>query len=304
MSTFWSWFIALPVLLGLVACAWLVLGNARGAKGPQSGTMGHTWDGDLQELNNPLPRWWLNLFLLSIVSALIYLLLYPGLGAFKGLLGWKQVYQYEREVRAAEKLYAPLYARYAATEISKLADDREAMSAARRLYLNNCAQCHGSDARGFPGYPNLRDDDWLYGGAPETIKQTILDGRTGIMPPWGSALGEDGVAQTAAYVRALSGVAVDSAQAAAGKTHFMTFCAACHAQDGQGTAQLGAPNLRDTVWLYGSTQAQVEATIRDGRSGQMPAHRDRLGEQKSHLLAAYVWGLSRDQTLGAGESTQ
>lgn len=296
MSSFWSWFIIIPVVLGLIGCAWLVLGNL-GSKEQESSTpetMGHVWDGDLREYNNPLPRWWFNLFFITLVLAALYLLLYPGLGAFRGVLGWNQIYQYEREVRAAEQELAPLYAGYAATDIEALASDEAAMRTGARMFSTYCSTCHGSDARGSRGFPNLRDAAWLYGGTPDAIETSILNGRNGVMPPWGAVLGETGVEEAVAYVRSLSGADADAALAEAGKAHYEKNCVACHGADGTGNQQLGAPDLTDADWLYGGATPAVVASVRDGRMGQMPAHAERLGEQKVHLLAAYVWSLSRD----------
>jgi cytochrome c oxidase cbb3-type subunit 3 len=249
------------------------------------------WDEDLQEWNNPLPNWWRWLFYITVVFSLIYLAFYPGLAFYAGSLGWTQTKQYEDEVKKADATYGPIYAKYAAMDIEKVAADKEAMNIGQNLYLNYCAQCHASDARGARGFPNLADADWLWGGDPKAIKETILNGRTAVMPPQGATLGPEGVKDVAHYVMSLSGMATDSIRVARGKEKFAQICAACHGPDGKGNPALGAPNLTDKTWLYGGAEADIAATIQNGRTGQMPAWKDFLGEAKAHVLAAYVWGL-------------
>jgi cytochrome c oxidase cbb3-type subunit 3 len=258
--------------------------------------MEHTWDGDLQDLNNPLPRWWLGLFYATMVFAVAYLALWPGLGNFAGILGWTSSGAYEAEVKAAEAKFQPVYAGFMKQDIATVAADPDARSIGKHLFLTYCSQCHGSNAAGAKGFPNLTDQDWLYGGDPDTIKTTITGGRSGVMPPWGDALGADGVKQVANYVLSLSGREHDATLAAAGKTKFAENCAACHMPDGTGMQALGAPNLTDKVWLYGGSEATIIETISKGRNGVMPAMTQTLGttsnkEAKLHLLAAYVYGL-------------
>ncbi len=293
-SAFWSWFIVILAVAGIVAMfilnRWMTE-TRRKARAPVK-TMGHVWDGDLEELNNPLPRWWLNLFYLTLVFAVIYLLLYPGLGAFRGLLGWTQTGQYDQEVAAADARFNPLYEKYLGQDLKALAVDREALKTGERLFVNYCTGCHGSDAGGAPGYPSLRDHDWLWGGEPEAIKASILNGRNGVMPPWGTALGPEGVLNVAEYVLSLSGRRVNPEVAAAGQVKFKQLCVACHGADGKGNSALGAPNLNDNIWLYGGSQKAVMESIEQGRSGRMPAHREFLGEAKAHLLAAYIYSIS------------
>jgi len=296
-SNGWSWFIAIATLVGIAAMFALNIWNSeprRKGEGPAK-TMGHVWDGDLEEYNNPLPRWWLNLFYITLVFSVVYLLLYPGLGAFKGFLGWTETGQYEREMAAAGARYNPLYDKYLGEDLRALAHNREAMKTGERLFVNYCTTCHGSDGGGGPGFPSLRDGDWLWGGAPEAIKASILDGRTGAMPAWGAALGPQGVHNVAEYVRSLSGWRADPNAAAQGKEKFQQLCVACHGADGKGNTALGAPNLTDAIWLYGGSQQAVMESIEKGRNGRMPAHREFLGEAKVHLLAAYVWSLSGGQ---------
>lgn len=296
MSAAWSWYVTLLSLANILACVWLIRWTARKrpGEGAASDTTGHEWDG-LREYNNPMPRWWLGLFYLSIVAALVYLLLYPGLGNFKGLLGWTQTGAYEAEVAAVEADVAPLFAKYAATPIPELAKDPAAMATGRRLFVTNCAVCHGADGHGSRGFPNLADDNWQWGGSPEQIEQTITQGRQAAMIPWGAALGEDGVKAVATYVRSLGGREADPALAAAGKEKFQTLCVACHGPEAKGNPMLGAPDLTDDYWLYGGSQTAIETTIRDGRMGVMPAHKDLLSAERIHVLSAYVYGLSHEQ---------
>lgn len=294
-SNFWNWFIIIGVVGGIVAMFWLNIWQSerRRATEEKAKPMGHVWDEDLQELNNPLPRWWLNLFYLTLVFSIVYLILYPGLGTFAGALGWTQLGQYEREMNAAKKQFDPLYEKYLKEDLKTLATNKDAIRTGERLFVNYCTTCHGSDARGAKGFPNLRDSDWLYGGAPETIKMSIMAGRQGVMPAWGAALGgNEGVFQVTEYVLSLSGRRVNEEAALAGKTKYQQLCVACHGADGRGNPQLGAPNLTDDIWLYGGSQKSVMESIDKGRSGRMPAHNEFLGEAKSHLLAAYVYSLS------------
>lgn len=295
-SPFWSWFIIIPVILGLIGVVWLALANTGKRKDEPPGTMGHIWDEDLQEYNNPLPLWWLNMLYLSVAFAVIYLVLYPGLGTFRGVLDWQQTKQYDQEVEQANAALSPLYDQYLSSELPALTGNDDAMRTGARLFSTYCTTCHGSDARGALGFPNLRDADWLYGGDPQTIKASILNGRNGVMPPWHQTLGSDGVLAVAEYVRSLSGKFGDPNIISAGETQFKQLCVACHGNSGQGNPQLGAPNLTDEVWLYGGSQQQIMASIGQGRQGKMPPHKEFLGEAKAHLLAAYVYSLSVDKT--------
>jgi cytochrome c oxidase cbb3-type subunit 3 len=256
-------------------------------------TTGHKWDEDLAEYNNPLPRWWSWLFYLTIVFSIAYLILYPGLGSWPGTLGWSQVGQLKEETRLAEQQFGPLYQKFAATEVEVLAKNPEALAIGQKLFLNNCAQCHASDGAGSRGFPNLTDGDWLWGGDAKAIKATIAEGRTGVMPAFGAALGEPGVTHVAQYVRSLSGLTTDSLKVAFGKEIYLQNCVACHGADGKGNPALGAPNLTDKTWLHGSAQPVVAETIAKGRTNQMPAHKTLLDEAKIHLLTAYVLSLSR-----------
>jgi cytochrome c oxidase cbb3-type subunit 3 len=293
-SSFWSWFITVVVIVGILAM--FVLNRWMSEPGRKDGgkvkTMGHVWDEDLEEYNNPLPRWWLNLFYVTLVFGLGYVILYPALGSFAGILGWSEKGQYEKEIEAANAQFNPLYEKYMKEDLKTLATNRDALKTGERLFINYCTGCHGSDAGGGPGFPNLRDDDWLYGGAPETIKASIMNGRTGGMPAWGAVLGPEGVANVAEYVMSLGGRKVEEAAVVAGKEKFQQLCVACHGPEGKGNVAMGAPNLTDNVWLYGGSKKTIMESIEKGRAGRMPAHAEFLGEAKAHLLAAYVFSLS------------
>lgn len=292
----WSLYIALITVASIVACAVLLkaLSTRRVARDQQVGNTGHTWDEDLTELNHPLPRWWMWLFYVTIVFSLVYLVLYPGLGSFRGYLKWSSSGQYSAEVQRANARYGPIFAKYLAQDLKQLAADPEARAIGQKLFLNYCAQCHGSDARGGKGFPNLEDREWLYGGDPETIKISIAEGRAGLMPPQGELVGGDeGAKDVAHYVLALSGRPHDSQRASRGKPKFDMICAACHGLDGKGNKQIGAPNLTNEVWLHGGSESMIVETILKGRKDEMPPHKGLLDEAKIHLLAAYVYGLSR-----------
>ena len=303
-SGFWSWYVIVGVVGGIAGMFWLNRWMSVGPR-PRAGekvkTMGHVWDEDLQELNNPLPRWWLNLFYVTLFFGVGYLALYPGLGTYRGLLGWTETGQYDREIAAADKQYGPLYEKYSKQDLQVLATDREALKTGERLFVNYCSSCHGSDAGGGPGFPNLRDDDWLYGGDPQTIQTTIMNGRQAAMPAWGAVLGPDGVSNVAEYVLSLSGRSTDTAAVAAGKEKFQQLCVACHGPEGKGNQAMGAPNLTDNIWLYGGSKKTIMETIEKGRNGRMPAWAGFLGEAKVHLLAAYVYSLSHPPAEGATE---
>lgn len=296
-SDFWHWYIAILTVLSILACVWLLRWMTSGhKKTDQVEDTGHVWDGDLTELNNPLPRWWLGLFYITIAFGGFYLLLYPGLGSYAGILEWSSKTEYEQEVAKVEAEVGPLFARYQQTAILDLIKDEDALKVGERLYANYCATCHGSDARGARGYPNLRDNVWIWGGDPANIKTTIMQGRQAAMPAWEGPLGgESGVDEVAQYLLSLSGRATIAELADKGKAKFDIFCVACHGPTGTGNPALGAPNLTDDVWLYGGSITRISQSIAKGRNGKMPAHADFLGEAKVHLLAAYVYGLSQNE---------
>lgn len=313
MSSFWSIWISIISLGTIMGCFLLLrwcLKNKTGVK--EGDDMHHEFDG-IVEINNPLPKWWTYLFYACIVWGLAYLALYPGLGNYEGLLGWKssnqgvltleesraavekaraegKIVQYDREIAHAKEQYDPIFEAYASRPVPELINDPEAMKVGQRLFLQNCAQCHGSDARGQLGFPNLTDKDWLYGGTPAKIKETLLNGRSGQMPAWAS-FGEQGVKEVVAYTLSLSGRDVDAGLKAAGEARFAV-CAGCHGTDGTGNQMLGAPNLTDNIWLYGASEPSLIETVTNGRNGVMPAFKDRLGENKVHVVAAYIYSLS------------
>ncbi|RCX11579.1 cytochrome-c oxidase, cbb3-type subunit III [Extensimonas vulgaris] len=294
-SDFWSHYVAGITIIGIVACFLLLWTTARKKVASSSdNTTGHVWDENLAEMNNPLPRWWVWLFVITLVFGIVYLVAYPGLGKFGGKLGWTEQKQYEAEMAKAKAELEPLYARFRAMKIEDLAKDPQAMAIGDRLFMNNCAQCHGSDARGSKGFPNLTDNDWLHGGTPEKIQETITNGRIGIMPPMAAAVGTaDDVRNVAHYVLSLSNSPHDSVRAALGKPKFAV-CAACHGADGKGNQDIGAPNLTDDIWLHGYGEDAIIAMINNGKTNQMPAQKDKLTEDQIRVLTAYVWGLSHN----------
>ncbi len=302
MSTFWSGWIIVLTLTNLVLIFWLLMANRKravsGTSNGEAKTTGHTYDG-IEELDNPLPRWWFGLFLGTFIFTAGYLIAYPGLGLWKGMLGWTSHNQLEAEHAKAQATYESTFGAYAKMPIEEVAKIPEAMKMGSRLFLNNCAVCHGADASGNFGYPNLTDKDWLYGGEPERIKESITLGRQGAMPAWGPILGEEAVANVAEYVLKSASKPHDEAKAALGETIYTTNCAACHNADAKGNPLVGAPNLTDDIWLYpGATPEELPAairqTVRGGRAGVMPAHAETLKPERIHLLAAYVYSLSQD----------
>ncbi|CUA82807.1 cytochrome-c oxidase, cbb3-type subunit III [Pseudidiomarina woesei] len=315
MSSFWSAWIIVLTLAFLVGIIWLLRWNMSNYTGIKEGElMDHEFDG-IVEINNPLPRWWMILFWITIVWGFVYLALYPGLGNFAGLLGWSSsnqdvrsleesqqataaareaglIVEYDRQVDQAEEKFGPVFAALSERPIEELAQDEEAVKIGQRLFLQNCAQCHGSNAMGGKGFPNLTDNDWLYGGSPAAIKHSLMEGRNGVMPAQ-SQFNDQQITELATYVMSLSGRKVDPELAKAGEANFMV-CTACHGQDAKGNQALGAPNLTDNIWLYGGSQEAIEETLRNGRNGVMPAWKDILGEDKIHVISSYVYGLSQE----------
>jgi cytochrome c oxidase cbb3-type subunit III len=296
-ANFWSVYVAGATLAGILACMLLLWVTAR-KKIPQrtDNTTGHVWDEDLTEMNNPLPRWWMWMFVLSIVFSLLYLVAYPGLGSYPGELAWSTRGEHDAEIAQAQKELAPLYAQFTAKKTEELAGDANAMAIGERLFMNNCSQCHGSDARGSKGFPNLADADWLHGGAPVKIVESVTKGRKAQMPPMAAAVGTpDDVKNVANYVLSLSNAPHDSLRAQLGKSKF-TACAACHGMDGKGNQALGAPNLADDTWLHGWGEQAIINIINQGKVNEMPAQEGKLTEAQIHVLGAYVWGLSNKTT--------
>ncbi len=330
MSSFWSIWIIAIVVITIVGCFYILGANLKNYAGvPEGEELHHEFDG-IVELNNGLPKWWTYMFYFTLFWSIAYLAAYPGMGNFKGFLNWQSghlgalsieeakelsakaeaegaLIQIDREMRDAEAKFGPVFDKFASKDIEALVDDEQAMKIGKRLFIQNCAQCHGSDARGQSGFPNLTDNDWLYGGSPEAIKHTLLHGRVAAMPGWEASLGKDGVKEMTAYVLSLSGRKVNQKQADAGKAKF-AMCAACHGMDGKGSLAnglpMGAPNLTDNVWLYGGSQKAVEATLAKGRAGVMPPWKDILGEKKVHILTAYVYSLSKKDKAPAAAAAE
>lgn len=296
LTGFWHWYVIIITVVTILLCFWL-LQWTKGVSNPDdegdgTGTTGHVWDEDLVELNNPLPRWWLQLFYGTIAFAFIYLALFGGLGNIPGFLGWSQEGQYTAEVEAATEAQEAIFARYRQMDNETLIADAEANGTGQRLFANSCAMCHGSDARGARGFPNLTDNDWLYGGSFDTVMQSITDGRTGAMPVMVGGLDDNGINNLVAYVQSMSGQQVDAGMAAEGKKNFDMLCIACHGVDGSGNQALGAPRLNDDIWLYGGEAEIIKKTVTEGRNGSMPVHKNLLSEDRRRLITAYVLSLS------------
>ncbi len=293
-NNFWSIYITVITLAGIAGCALLLWLTGKTKAKDNDSTSGHVWDG-ITEMNNPLPRWWVWLFVITIIFSLGYLVAYPGLGSYAGKFGWTSTNQYENEVAKATEELKPMYAKFAAMRVEDLAKDADAKGIGERLFLNNCAQCHGSDARGSRGFPNLTDNDWLHGGSPEKITETITNGRIGMMPPMAALVGsENDILNLANYVLSLSGSMNNSGRAKLGQTKFSA-CAACHGPEGKGNQDIGAPNLTDNIWLHGAGQAAIIKRIHEGKTNQMPAWADKFTPEQIHVLTAYVWGLSNNK---------
>ncbi len=296
INNFWSVYVAAITLIGIFGCLLLLILVASKKVVPSSdNTTGHVWDEDLRELNNPMPKWWMGLFVITVVFSLGYLVVYPGLGGFGGKLDWSQTGAYDKEMAKAKAELEPLYAKFTSMPTEEMAKDPQAMAIGERLFMNNCAQCHGSDARGSKSFPNLADGDWLHGGSPEKIRETITNGRIGIMPPMAAAVGSaEDVRNVAHYVLSLSGSPHDAVKASQGKSKFVA-CAACHGMDGKGNPALGAPNLTDDIWLHGWGEAAIVNIVNNGKHNEMPAQKEKLTEAQIAVLASYVWSLSNTQ---------
>ena len=295
----WSLYVAVVTVLGLVLCLVLLAVASKRTVMANDNSTGHVWDEDLREMNNPLPRWWVWLFIATVVFAGVYLALYPGLGSNAGTLKWSSSGQHQAEVDKAVAAMAPLYAGFVTQPAEVLAKNAQAMAIGERLFANNCSGCHGSDARGSKGFPNLTDSDWLYGGTHDKIKETITGGRQGVMPPMAAAVGSEAdVRNVAQYVLSLSGSMHDAAAAEQGKAKFVV-CAACHGPEGKGNQALGAPNLTDKIWLHGQGEKAIIAMVTAGKTNMMPGQAQRLSPEQVHVLAAYVWNLSQTSTVAA-----
>ena len=298
VSGFWNYYVVSIVLVSVLGCG-VLLWTQSSARHVEGETTGHIWDEDLQEFSNPLPSWWRWLFYITIVYSLFYLAMYPGLGTYQGIFGWSSTGQYDGEMKKAEEQYGPIYKKFQSQDIMTVAVNSEAKEMGQRLFLTYCSQCHGSDAKGARGFPNLTDNDWLFGGTPEQIKESIASGRDAMMPAKGVKpdLNGDEIKDIANHVRSLSGLAADSIRAQRGKELFGQACSACHAPDGKGMVGV-APNLADKTWLYASAEDSIVETITKGRVNRMPAFGEFLGDAKVHLLTAYVYG------LGGGAKTE
>jgi cytochrome c oxidase cbb3-type subunit III len=287
MTAGWGIYVAVLVLINVIGAVWLLVATSR-RQPREADTTGHVWDEDLSEYNNALPRWWLGLFVLTVIFAAGYLVFYPGFGAVAGTLGWTSDKEVRADLAETNRKLEAVFSVYRDRPIEELIKDGKALNLGHSVFANNCAVCHGSDARGARGFPNLTDNDWLYGGAPDQVLTTILNGRGGVMPPLGAALGDKGVDEVANYVLSLSGRKADPALAEAGKTRFLTICAACHGPDGKGNIAIGSPNLTDDIWLYGGNLDDIRTTIRNGRNGKMPAWGEILGKDRARLVEAWV----------------
>ncbi|MEF9978699.1 MAG: cytochrome-c oxidase, cbb3-type subunit III [Thermomonas sp.] len=310
MTAGWSWYVIALVVLNIAGCVWLLWWTARRRPGdPKPEDTSHVWDGDLTEYNKPLPRWWINLFYLTIVFAIGYLVWYPGFGNFAGYGKWTSQVEHDRDAARATTTLEETFAPYKGQPIDVLARDPQAVKLGSSIFGNTCATCHGSSAKGAIGYPNLTDDVWHWGGSPEQVLQSVLDGREGVMPPWGKILegmgGPDATDYVIAHVRALgetNGDARGDFAAARGKALYEGVCVACHGKDGKGNQALGAPDLTDDYWMYGDSREALREGIANGHHGIMPAHRALLGETRARLAAAYVWSLSHGSAATAGKS--
>lgn len=294
MSSGWSLFIIIIVVAHIIGYSWLLYSTSKmkSEDHKEGDTTGHVWDDDLTEYNNPLPKWWLYMFILTIVFAVVYLILYPGLGNYKGTLNWTQIGQWQKENSEIVAKRNELYSTFIDKPIVEMIKDPKAMEIGESLFANHCATCHGSDAQGAVGFPNLADNDWLYGGSPDQIVQSITSGRNGVMPPWGAALGDEGVAQVAAYIRNFNSDQDETKEITEGKNKYAMFCVACHGVNAEGNQLLGAPNLSDNIWLHSSDSAMLETIMMEGISGKMPAHSEILDENNIKVISAYVYSLS------------
>lgn len=289
LSPFWHWYVIVIVVASLAGCMWLLFANSRGTPG---GDTGHVWDDDLSEYNNPLPRWWLNLFVITIVFAVGYLVMFPGFGAMQGKLGWTSRQEAQQRFDTLTAKRKARYAALAGDDVLTLSKKPEALTLGRAVFTANCAGCHGPDAHGAIGFPNLTDNDWLYGGEPDTIVATITNGRNGAMPAFGTILTPEQIDTLVAFVPHWSDPALKPEVREAGMKQFMVTCAACHGPEGKGNPLLGSANLTDDIWLHGGSREKVRETITNGRASMMPAHKDLLSKDEIRVVAAYVYSLS------------
>jgi len=307
MTSGWSWYVIALVVLNIGGCVWLLWWTGKRKPGDPAPTdTSHVWDGDLTEYNKPMPRWWINLFYLTVIFGIGYLIYYPGLGAFAGTSRWTSATEHARDKANEDRKLAATFSPYAGQPIDALAQDKNALKLGRAIFSNSCATCHGSSAQGAIGFPNLSDDIWQWSGTPDRVLQTVLDGREGVMPGWGPALtamgGKNALVYVVVYMRSLSTsdkAPHDAFMAARGKTLYDGICVACHGPTGKGDPQLGAPDLTDDDWLYGNSNESLYKTVSEGRHGVMPAHRELLGETRARLVAAYVWSQSHPPVIAS-----
>ena len=292
MTSFWSYWVIILTVVSIAGITWILLANRKTTQRNEENTTGHVYDG-IEEYDNPLPAWWFYMYVISIIWAVGYLVAYPGMGNFPGVLGWTQLGQHEAEVSKADARFSGMRDKYLALPIEEIATDPVVRKMGQRMFGNNCAQCHGADAKGRYGFPNLTDNDWIFGGSPDDIKTSITDGRQAAMPAWGTIVGDAGVLNVTAYVSSLNGREEAAEKVQAGEKVFQTYCVACHGAEGKGTPALGAPNLTNGIWLYGGTDTQISHSVRAGRNGVIPAHKALLSDDKIHIIAAYVYGLSQ-----------
>ncbi|MEH6581952.1 MAG: cytochrome-c oxidase, cbb3-type subunit III [Halioglobus sp.] len=292
MTSFWSNWIIILTAISIIGITWILLANRKTTDRETENTTGHVYDG-IEEYDNPLPAWWFYMFIITIVWGVGYLVAYPGMGNFAGVLGWTQEGQHEAQVSKADEKFREMRDKYLALPVEEIAIDPVVRKMGQRMFGNNCAQCHGADAKGRYGFPNLTDGDWIFGGTAEAIKSSITNGRQAAMPAWGTVIGDAGVTEVTEYVLSLNGRESSADKTAAGEKVYSTYCVACHGAEGKGNPLMGAPNLTNGIWLYGGTQTQIAHSVRAGRNGVMPAHGRLLSEDKIHIITAYVYGLSQ-----------
>ena len=311
LTTGWSWYVIAIIALNILGLVWLLWYTAKRRPGdPAPEDTSHYWDETITEYNKPMPRWWIQGFYLTIVFGVAYFAWFGGFGGYAGISGWSSAGEHAAEKAAEDAKLAETFRPYDGKPIDQLAGDPVALKLGASIFANTCAACHGSSAQGAIGYPNLTDEVWHWGGTPEKVLQSVLDGRTGVMPEWGTVLagmgGENAVDYVVAYVRTFAAADQGAALrqdflAARGKKLYDGVCVACHGVDGKGNQDLGAPDLTDDYWMYGDSKESLTQTIAHGRAGVMPAHRELLGETRARLAAAYVWSLSNTAQAASAE---
>ncbi|MGH8517754.1 MAG: cytochrome-c oxidase, cbb3-type subunit III [Panacagrimonas sp.] len=296
MSTFWHGFVIVLTLLGIFGCLWLLFTQSRGKTGPETT---HVWDDDLTEYNNPLPRWWLNMFILTAVFGIGYLVFYPGMGNLAGRFGWTSEAEMRAELDRITARRQEQFARLSGRSVEELSHDAGAQALGRSVFVNNCAGCHGTDARGAIGFPDLTDADWLYGNQPEIVLASIEKGRNGQMPGFNGALDVSKLDALLAFLPYWADPELEASVRGDGLQAFSGTCSGCHGADGKGNVALGAPNLTDEVWLWGGRREQIRTTILFGRANHMPSHGKLISGDEARVVAAYVLSLSEAPAEGA-----